>query len=290
MKTRAITAWIVRAALVGVLTAGTAFAQQRAATEAEARSYIHGAFLTQAAAGIISERVTVGPELRRHLALPPAADSVKIYEALVALTDNKPLLVRKATPEEIANYPGRARIDRTHPLYTLEAGDIRLLIQYDLQADKIPFVGQLGVPSAEPEPKSVAQAEPEPKKPAIVNLASTELFEFNKATLTPEARAKLDSEVIAKMKDIAEIRYVNVNGHADRLGSAQYNQRLSEKRAEAVRAYLVSKGADASKIEVFGFGKTLPVQPCPDTKDRKSTIECLAPNRRAVVEIQGTPR
>jgi len=138
--------------------------------------------------------------------------------------------------------------------------------------------------AAEPAPK------PEPKKPAIVNLASTELFEFNKATLTPEARAKLDSEVIAKMKDIAEIRYVNVNGHADRLGSAQYNQRLSEKRAEAVRAYLVSKGADASKIEVFGFGKTLPVKACPDTKDRKSTIECLAPNRRVVVEIQGTPR
>ena len=133
-------------------------------------------------------------------------------------------------------------------------------------------------------------AAPEPKKPAIVNLASTELFEFNKATLTPEARAKLDSEVIAKLKDIADIRYVNVNGHADRLGSAQYNQRLSEKRAEAVRAYLVSKGTDASKIEVFGFGKTLPVKPCPDTKDRKSTIECLAPNRRVVVEIQGTPR
>ena len=138
--------------------------------------------------------------------------------------------------------------------------------------------------AAEPAPK------PEPKKPAIVNLSSTELFEFNKATLTPEARAKLDSEVIAKLKDIADIRYVNVNGHADRLGSAQYNQRLSEKRAEAVRAYLVSKGADASKIEVFGFGKTLPVKSCPDTKDRKSTIECLAPNRRVVVEIQGTPR
>jgi len=143
-------------------------------------------------------------------------------------------------------------------------------------------------PRAEPAPAPAPVAEP--KKPAIVNLASTELFEFNKATLTPEARAKLDSEVIAKLKDIAEIRYVNVNGHADRLGSAQYNQRLSEKRAEAVRAYLVSKGADASKIEVFGFGKTLPVKSCPDTKDRKSTIECLAPNRRVVVEIQGTPR
>ncbi|HYT47929.1 MAG TPA: OmpA family protein [Burkholderiales bacterium] len=285
--TRATANWIVRASLAGVLTAGPAFAQQRAATEAEARYYIQGAFLTQAAPGIISERVTIGHELRRRLALPPDADKVKIYAALVALTDNKQLVVRKATPEEIANYPGRARIDPSHPLYTLEAGDIRLLIQYDLQANTVPFIGQLGVPSAEPE---LAQAGPEPKKPAVVSLVSTELFEFNQATLTQEARAKLDSEVIAKLKDIAEIRYANVNGHADRLGSAQYNQRLSEKRAEAVRAYLVSRGADAAKIETFGFGKTLPVKSCPDRGSRAALIECLAPNRRAQVEVQGTLR
>ena len=142
--------------------------------------------------------------------------------------------------------------------------------------------------AAEPAPKPVAK--PEPKKPAIVNLASTELFEFNKATLTQEARAKLDSEVIAKLRDVAQIRYINVNGHADRLGSAQYNQKLSEKRAEAVRAYLIARGADPAKIEVFGFGKTLPVKACPDAKQRGALIECLGPNRRVVVEIQGTPR
>ena len=133
-------------------------------------------------------------------------------------------------------------------------------------------------------------AAPQPKKPAIINLASTELFEFNKATLTADARAKLDAEVIAKLKDLGDIRYVNVNGHADRLGTPQYNQRLSEKRADAVRAYLVSKGADSAKVEVFGFGKTLPVKSCPDEKKRAALIECLAPNRRVVVEVQGTPR
>jgi len=145
-------------------------------------------------------------------------------------------------------------------------------------------------PVAAPAPAPAPVAKPEPKKPAIVNLASTELFEFNKAVLTPDARTRLDSEVIAKLKDVGELRYLNVNGHADRLGSAQYNQQLSEKRADAVRAYLVSKGADASKIETFGFGKTTPVKSCPDGKDRKALIECLAPNRRVVVEIQGTPR
>ena len=145
-------------------------------------------------------------------------------------------------------------------------------------------------PVAVPRAAAPVQAAPEAKKPAVINLASTELFEFNKATLTADARGKLDSEVVAKLKDLGDIRYVNVNGHADRLGTPQYNQRLSEKRAEAVRAYLVSKGADPAKVEVFGFGKTLPVKSCPDEQKRAALIECLGPNRRVVVEVQGTPR
>ena len=147
------------------------------------------------------------------------------------------------------------------------------------------------VPPPPPAPVAKPEVKPEPpKKPAVVNLASTELFEFNKAVLTQDARAKLDSEVVAKLKDLKDVRYIIVNGHADRLGSPQYNQRLSEKRAEAVRAYLVSKGVDAGKVETLGFGKTLPVKACPDQKDRKGLIACLAENRRVVVEVQGTPR
>jgi OmpA-OmpF porin, OOP family len=148
-------------------------------------------------------------------------------------------------------------------------------------------------PRAVPPPAPTAQpaVKPEPpKKPAVVNLASTELFEFNKAVLTKEARAKLDTEVIAKLADLRDVRYIIVNGHADRLGSVQYNQKLSEKRADAVRAYLVSKGVVADKVETLGFGKTLPVKACPDQKERKGLIECLSPNRRVVVEVQGTPR
>jgi len=146
-------------------------------------------------------------------------------------------------------------------------------------------------PAAKPAPQPVAKPAPEaPKKPAVVNIASRELFEFNKATLTPEARKLLDGEVIAKLKDLGAIRYINVNGHADRLGSVQYNQKLSERRADAVRAYLVSKGVEASRVETFGFGKTMPVKSCPDQKQRKEVIECLAPNRRVDVEIQGSPR
>ena len=142
---------------------------------------------------------------------------------------------------------------------------------------------------APPPPKPVAKPEvkPEPpKKPAVINLSSTELFDFDKAVVKPEARAKLDGEVIGKLRDLREIRYIIVNGHADRIGSPQYNQKLSEKRAEAVRAYLVSKGVDASKVETLGFGKTLPVKSCPQ-QPRKQLIECLAPNRRVQIEVQG---
>jgi OOP family OmpA-OmpF porin len=145
-------------------------------------------------------------------------------------------------------------------------------------------------PAARPAPSPAAAAKPAPKKPAVVNIASTELFEFNRATLTPQARALLDKEIIARLKDLGTIRYVNVNGHADRLGSVAYNQKLSERRAEAVKAYLVSRGTSVDVVETFGWGKTLPVKSCPDEKDRKALIECLAPNRRVVVEVQGTPR
>ena len=142
-----------------------------------------------------------------------------------------------------------------------------------------------------PPPPQAAKPQPEaPKKPAIVNLASTELFEFNKAVLTKEARARIDTEVVAKLGNLRDVRYIIINGHADRLGSTQYNQKLSEKRADAVRAYLVSKGVAADKVETLGFGKTLPVKSCPDQKERKGLIECLSPNRRVVVEVQGTPR
>jgi OmpA-OmpF porin, OOP family len=144
-------------------------------------------------------------------------------------------------------------------------------------------------PPPPPAPVAKPEAPKPPPPPKPINLSSTELFEFNKAVLTPEARGKLDSEVIDKLKDLKSIRYIIVNGHADRLGSPQYNQQLSEKRAEAVRAYLVSKGVDASSIETLGFGKTLPVKSCPD-QARKALIECLAPNRRVVVEVQGMPR
>ena len=282
LRTRAKTAGIVGAVLVGALATGLVCAQGRGATAAQARSYIYGAFLSQAAPGILSERVRLGAELERRLALPPGANSVKAYEALVALTDNRRFSVRRATAEEVAGYGARPGLHPDLPIYTLEAGgDLKLLVQYDLQANNIPFIGQLGVPTA------AAAVTAAPKKSAVT-LVWTELFEFNSTALTPDAHARLDSDVVPKLKDFAEIRYINVNGHSDRLASPQYNQRLSEKRAEVVRDHLVLKGADEAKVEVFSYGQTLPVKSCPEEKNRRALIECLAPNRRVQIEIQGT--
>jgi OOP family OmpA-OmpF porin len=189
-------------------------------------------------------------------------------------TDDTPKPAAGPTPAEIE---AKARADR-------EAA------ARDAAAKEKAAKDQAARQEATAKAEAAAKAAATPKKPAVVNLTSKELFEFNKATLTDAAKKTLDDEVVAKLKGVGEIRYINVNGHADRLGTATYNQKLSEKRAEAVRAYLVSKGVDAGKVETFGFGKTLPAKSCPDQKDRKGLIECLAPNRRVEVEIQGTPR
>jgi len=152
------------------------------------------------------------------------------------------------------------------------------------------FHADLTPKSAAPAAAPPPAAAPAPAKPAVLRITSTELFESNKSVLTAASKDRLEKEVIAKLAEFATIQFINVNGHTDRLGSAQFNQKLSERRAEAVKAYLVSRGADPAKIETYGFGKTMPVKSCPDQKDRKALNACLQPNRRVEVEVQGMPR
>jgi outer membrane protein OmpA-like peptidoglycan-associated protein len=291
MNTRIATLFITAIAFAWVT--GLAWAQGRGATAAQARAYIYGAFLTQAAPGILADDVKLGPELEQRLKLSSGTDSGKVYEALVSLTDGKRLDVRRATDDEVSGYGMVPGLDLALPIYTLVAGDQKFLVQYDLQANAIPFVGQFGVRPLAVQPTGPVAGrggEFDPNKPSIVTLVWTESFDYNRIALSPEVRAKIDSDVMPKLKDFAEIRYINVNGHSDRLGSPTYNQQISEKRAEAIRTYLVAQGANAEKIEVYGFGKTLPIKSCPDAKGRKATIECLAPNRRVHIEVQGTLR
>ncbi len=144
-------------------------------------------------------------------------------------------------------------------------------------------------PKPAPAPAPVAKPAPKPApKPATITLTDT--FATGSATLSPAARANIDKQVIEPMKNMSSVSLVYVEGHTDRLGSQQANQRLSERRADAVANYLVSKGVDRSKIETIGMGKTNPVKSCPDQKDRKALVACLAPNRRVVVQVTGMPR
>jgi OOP family OmpA-OmpF porin len=152
-------------------------------------------------------------------------------------------------------------------------------------------------PAAIPPPPPKPAAKPAPKpaaKPKPAVLRSTVYFPLGGAKLDEMAKFRLDTDIIGKLGTVGAISYVNVGGHTDRLGSAQFNQKLSERRAAAVKAYLVSKGMNAQQIEVTGYGKTgmgsvLPFVSC-NQKDRKALIACLAPNRRVEVELQGKPK
>jgi OOP family OmpA-OmpF porin len=142
---------------------------------------------------------------------------------------------------------------------------------------------------AAPAPTPAPEAAPKPCD-ATVTFQNEEVFPFMKSVLTDAAKARLDRDVIAKLATCSRIDAVVIEGHTDRMGSQQYNQKLSERRAESVKAYLVSKGVDRNKIETLGMGKTVPAKFCPDIKGRSELIACLAPNRRAIVSIKGLAR
>lgn len=142
--------------------------------------------------------------------------------------------------------------------------------------------------AAAPAPATAAAAAAPKKCDFTTTLKDDQTFAFGKAKLKPTALSQLDKEVIAKLANCAEVKLILVTGHTDRIGSQQTNQKLSEQRADAVKAYLTKKGVKAN-IETMGAGKTqaVPGVSCDDKLPRKKLIDCLAPNRRTVVEVQG---
>jgi outer membrane protein OmpA-like peptidoglycan-associated protein len=279
MRTGNVVAWLAGAAL-----AMPALAQHQPASEAHALAYIYSAFVTQADPGVMAPRVALAPELEKRLGLATGSDGPWVYRALIEAAGEAPVDVRRATAEELAAYGMRRGFEpkSSHPAFTLEAGDQKFLVQYDLHNLAIPFVGQLGVP--DPEPRIVAKTIEAPK-PVPVSLTWVGLFDFDSATLSDEARARLDAEIAPRLAEL-DLPRIEVQAHADQLGSDQYNQQLSERRAQAVRDYLAGKGFDPSRIELVGYGKALPVKACPGEKALAALIDCLAPNRRVVIEAR----
>ena len=137
-------------------------------------------------------------------------------------------------------------------------------------------------PTATPQP---APAKPLPKK---ISFSADALFAFDKSVLKPEGRAMLDD--LARQLNGATYNTIGATGHTDRFGSNDYNQKLSERRANAVKDYLVGRDIPASRISADGRGETQPVTKagdCPGAKSAK-VIACLQPDRRVDVEVTGT--
>jgi OmpA-OmpF porin, OOP family len=143
---------------------------------------------------------------------------------------------------------------------------------------------------APPPPKVVAPPPPKPV-PQRFTLSADALFDFDKATLKPEGRKKLD-ELADALRGTQHDTIV-ATGHTDRAGSVSYNQRLSERRAEAVKNYLQTKGLDVGKITAVGKGKSQPtLKPTdcrgPTMTTRAAILACLQPDRRVEIEVSGS--
>jgi OOP family OmpA-OmpF porin len=138
-------------------------------------------------------------------------------------------------------------------------------------------------PAPAPAPAPVARPAPAPAAPAVaatkVTYAADAFFDFDKSVLKAEGRAKLD-DLVGKVKDIS-LEVIIAVGHTDSVGSDAYNQKLSVKRAEAVKAYLVTKGIEKNRVYTEGKGEK---QPVADNK----TSEGRAKNRRVEIEVVGT--
>ena len=124
-----------------------------------------------------------------------------------------------------------------------------------------------------------APAAPAPTVATKVTFAADAFFDFNKSVVKPEGKAKLD-DLVGKIKDIS-LEVIIAVGHTDSVGGDAYNQKLSVKRSEAVKAYLVSKGIEKNRVYTEGKGEK---QPVADNK----TAEGRAKNRRVEIEVVGT--
>jgi OOP family OmpA-OmpF porin len=134
----------------------------------------------------------------------------------------------------------------------------------------------VAAPAPAPTPAPPA---PAPAIASKVTYAADAFFDFDKSVLKPEGRAKLD-DLVGKIQGI-NLEVIIAVGHTDSVGTDSYNQRLSVRRAEAVKAYLVSKGIERNRVYTEGKGEK---QPVADNK----TAEGRAKNRRVEIEVVGT--
>jgi len=144
-------------------------------------------------------------------------------------------------------------------------------------------------PIVEVKPEPIVEVKPEPKAVMLRNLKADNLFAKGSAVLTTKAVAELDAAMNAAGVDIKNLQKVTIIGHADRTGNAISNQKLSERRAEAVKVLLVKKGVAANIITTQGKGSTQPVtslKQCPKSLVGIKLSACLAPDRRIDITME----
>jgi OmpA-OmpF porin, OOP family len=128
---------------------------------------------------------------------------------------------------------------------------------------------------------------PEPKEaPKVITFSADALFDFDKSSLRPDGRTLLDN--LVRQLDRATYNVIIVIGHTDRIGSAAYNQKLSERRAGTVKDYLVERGIPADVIRAEGRGKTQPLThpgDCRNSLPRARLIACLQMDRRVDIDV-----
>ena len=138
-------------------------------------------------------------------------------------------------------------------------------------------------PAPAPAPAPALRRPPPAVVPAPtsekVTFAADAFFDFDKSVLKPEGRAKLD-DLVSKMSGL-NLEVIIAVGHTDSIGTDSYNQKLSIRRSEAVKSYLVSKGVEKNRVYTEGKGEK---QPVADNK----TAEGRAKNRRVEIEVVGT--
>jgi OOP family OmpA-OmpF porin len=136
-------------------------------------------------------------------------------------------------------------------------------------------------PVAAPAPAAPAPAPAPAPVPTSekVSYSADAFFDFDKAVLKPAGKASLD-DLVSKLKDI-NLEVIIAVGHTDSVGTDEYNQKLSVRRAEAVKAYLQSKGVESNRVYTEGKGEK---QPVADNK----TAAGRAKNRRVEIEVVGT--
>ena len=115
----------------------------------------------------------------------------------------------------------------------------------------------------------------------VIRLDGSTLFGSAQDTLTSGGKKALDK--VVRENPTLVMRKLKVTGHTDHMGKADDNRKLSQRRAEAVRDYLISKDGNY-RIDVAGLGETQPLVQCDAKKSRSDLIRCLAPNRRVEIE------